>query len=642
MTDAADEQSEMVGVITKVISEIMGGSTDDRAIVSDSLRDVVGLDGVRWRSLSDRVARAKSEVARLRRRESELGALFLSARELAAVRDSDSLIKRIVERAHSMIDSDLTYLSEFRPDTDELFVRETVGSISAHFQSLRVPPGKGLASMVVQNRTGVSTSRYAEFEAARHDTEIDEAVRGEGLVALLGVPMLADDEVLGVLFAGRREPHEFSIEDTALMTALANHASVVLQTARMLRELERAQDASKQAVSRLSKTLVQRDRAHAVHRNLMEAVLRGGGFATVVQTLSDELSRPVMLIDDSESVLAEVGDWTRAPALVDDEGTAEALRKSAESGRYVSLSAGEVSGVSTLVAGDRKFGAIILGPGEAPLDDVDSRTVERAAMVGALVALSEEAVAASEYRVQRDIIEDLLSPDVDRSQVEARARTRGFDVAGVDSMLVLSAQTAHNADVVRVTGSITPGAVLAAEYSGLVVVVGSRQIVDNAVDLHREISSRAHTEVSMVIAPPGDLPVGFAAAHRVALLLRALNVGGAVVRTEEYLLYASVFDADAQQLDGFIEGQLSPVKVHDEKKGADLLRTLLAYVHHGGSPSRTARALNFHVNTISQRLERIDSLLGPDWRDDEPYFRLSAALRLDELRSSLRSRKRRH
>ena len=265
-------------------------------------------------------------------------------------------------------------------------------------------------------------------------------IAAEGIISLLGVPMLADDEVLGVIFTATRREYEFDIEEMALLTALANHASVVLQTARRLRKLRRAENESRKAVAQLSQTLRERDRAHAVHRQLMEAVLKGGGLDMVVEILSKELSRPIMLVDMEGSPVCRSGRWSETVGIEFAEASVSAaLEKSAQTGSYVALEGErEIQGISVLEAGERRFAAILLGAGNFPLGDVDVRTVERAALVGALMFLSDEAVAAAEYRVQNDVVRDLLTPGTDRERVAEVARGRGIDVSAFDSLVLLT------------------------------------------------------------------------------------------------------------------------------------------------------------------------------------------------------------
>ncbi|MFD0536439.1 helix-turn-helix domain-containing protein [Actinomadura luteofluorescens] len=47
--------------------------------------------------------------------------------------------------------------------------------------------------------------------------------------------------------------------------------------------------------------------------------------------------------------------------------------------------------------------------------------------------------------------------------------------------------------------------------------------------------------------------------------------------------------------------------------------------------SRTAERLHIHVNTVSQRLDRIARLLGDDWQAPERALELQLALRLHRL-----------
>ncbi|MBB1014142.1 PucR family transcriptional regulator, partial [Dietzia schimae] len=53
-----------------------------------------------------------------------------------------------------------------------------------------------------------------------------------------------------------------------------------------------------------------------------------------------------------------------------------------------------------------------------------------------------------------------------------------------------------------------------------------------------------------------------------------------------------------------------------------------------GSPSATAERLFVHVNTVYQRLDRLDQVLGTGWRRGDRALELRLALRLAELRGA--------
>lgn len=608
--------------------------------VSDALRRL-GAGQEDAALIAERVARTQRELSRLRRREHELTALFSSARELAELRDSDAVLARLVQRAREMMGVDLAYLSEFDPDTAELRVRETSGSVSASFQQLRVPPGRGLASVVVESRSAHWAADYATYTADRHDAGIDDAVSAEGLVSLLGVPMLSSDDVLGVLFVGNREKKEFSPDEVALLSALADHASVILQTTQTLRDLRDSEDASRRTLESLTAHLVERDRANTVHQELVQAVLAGGGFAPVAETLASALGRAVAIIDAQENVIAAAG-LPLAPGMLSlDDPVRSGLAESRRHGHCVPIAGPGVRAVSALTAGSRHFGALLLGDGAFELGAVDLRTIERAAQVGALLELQQEAASGADRRVRSELIADLLDDVPERrSDVERRARRLAVDLGALDSLLLLSVPGDQQAAAARALARSLDDRALVGEYRGFVVAAREHTRVDVDLEqLRSQVSAAIQDAVTLVVPPPhrDPLPAAFLSARRTARLLTALGLDGLTAHVEDFLPYSAVLDADAEGLSTFLRDTIGAVRDYDADRNADLLGTLRAFVRHNASPTRTARALNFHTNTILQRLDRLDHVLGSGWRDDERMFRIGIAVRLDELRERLRA-----
>jgi GAF domain-containing protein len=567
----------------------------------------------------ERVHRAHGEHARLRRREHELGTLFSSARELAEVRDTEQLLDRLVGRAHEILGCDVTYLSEFDQETRELHVRTTIGTYTPEFRRLRVPAGRGLASAIAETRTASWVSRYSEYLADRHEAGIDRAVELEGIISILGVPMLSGDDVLGVLFVATREERTFAAEQVALLSALADHASVVLQTARMLRE-------TREALDRLTGHLTERDRANVVHQELVQVVLAGGRFDQLVRTLSTALGRQVTIIDAEDRVVASSA---RGHPTISPEARA-AIATSSVSGHCQIVGDGAVAAMR---AGAQDFGALLFGKGDFELGPVDRRTIERAAQVCSLLELQQQAVANAEGRILSDLVVDILDARPGRrDDLERRARRFGVVLPDLDTVQLYVVAGDQRANALAAARRLVGDGGLVGRGHGVVVVLlDSRQANVDARDLREHIGRRVGGPVLAVLPPRGDLAESFTLALRTSRLLDVLGVDDAVVDTDEYLPYASVFDTDRRSLTSFIEGQLRPVLAYDEERGTELVATLRAFVRCNASPTKAARLLNFHTNTILQRLERLDVLLGPGWRDDDRFFRISLAVRLHGL-----------
>lgn len=87
----------------------------------------------------------------------------------------------------------------------------------------RVPMGKGFAGRVAQSRQPVVVAEV-------HDSAvINPVLHAHGLRSLLGVPIIAGGELLGVLHIGYRRPRQFGDAETRQLTEYADTLSDVLR-----------------------------------------------------------------------------------------------------------------------------------------------------------------------------------------------------------------------------------------------------------------------------------------------------------------------------------------------------------------------------------------------------------------------------
>ena len=184
--------------------------------------------------------RVRAELEGRRRREAELSALFETAHDLAGLRDLDAVLRAIVQRARSLLGTEVAYLSLNDPAAGDTYMRVTEGSVSARFQQLRLGMGEGLGGLVAQTARPYVTDSYFDDERFQHTRTIDSGVRDEGLVAILGVPLMLGSQVIGVLFAADRRARVFEREQVALLASFAAHAAVAIDTANLLAETRSA------------------------------------------------------------------------------------------------------------------------------------------------------------------------------------------------------------------------------------------------------------------------------------------------------------------------------------------------------------------------------------------------------------------
>ena len=250
----------------------------------------------------------RATLARSRRREAELVALFETAGDLAALRDLGAVLKAIVTRAHTLIGADVTYLTLDDPDRGDTYMRVTHGSVSARFQSLRLPMGAGLGGLVAQTAKPYVTSDYPRDARFRHTNEIDEGVGEEGLTAILGVPLVLGSRVIGVLFAANRSARPFARHEITLLASLAAHAAVAIDNARLLQATRDALGELRSANELVRARGEAVERAAAVHDKLADLVLRGGDVEGIAAAVAEALGGGLVVVDADGVVTAVAGE----------------------------------------------------------------------------------------------------------------------------------------------------------------------------------------------------------------------------------------------------------------------------------------------------------------------------------------------
>jgi DNA-binding PucR family transcriptional regulator len=125
-----------------------------------------------------------------------------------------------------------------------------------------------------------------------------------------------------------------------------------------------------------------------------------------------------------------------------------------------------------------------------------------------------------------------------------------------------------------------------------------------------------------------------AEAARCAATLVALGRTGSSADAAE-LGFFGLLVGENRDVRAFVDATLGPVLDYDARRGTDLRATLQAFFEAGNSPARAAETLQVHVNTVTQRLDRVSRLLGKDWSAPGRALEIQLAVRLHPLTGSL-------
>ncbi|MDQ3826424.1 MAG: SpoIIE family protein phosphatase, partial [Actinomycetota bacterium] len=146
--------------------------------------------------------------------------------------DVETLLAELLDRVRDLLGVDTATVLLLDASSQELVVSVALGIEAMVRQGIRIPLGKGFAGRVAAEKQPVIIEQVAQ-------TDLLYGVLAEhGVCSLLGVPLLGDKTVIGVLHVGTLVPHRFSDDDVRLLQIAAQRITFATQSRRA--QLERA------------------------------------------------------------------------------------------------------------------------------------------------------------------------------------------------------------------------------------------------------------------------------------------------------------------------------------------------------------------------------------------------------------------
>jgi GAF domain-containing protein len=560
-------------------------------------------------------------------RESGMLAVIESARDLSTHLDLEELLHAIVSRARRMLGSQVAWISAYDTALGAFHVLATDGALARSTGHMTASSEQGIVSMVVKTRLPFSTPDYLNDTRFTHDPALDATFRDEGVAAVVGVPLLWEGEVIGLLFVADRYHRTHTAHNISILSTLATHAAVAIKNAKAFEQATAALASAEAAGAELERHARKVQAAAEAHEQMTSLLARGASLATLCEAVAGLMEGSLLVLDEGAQVIARATapDYTDSAAQHyepngnDSGALARALRESRQVGRSVVAfeSRGEVCRVNAVIAGDDVLGSVLLLRRKG-LDEMSVRTFERATSVVGIVLLARERTEANQSRDQAALLRALVSPRQDDLAVLCeRAARFGLELTQPCSFLLLDLgdpQASQAARRLR-TARLLPNAIFDEMDGVLTVLCATTQ----AEDVRRILTELARADAdggwrgvqSRPLPDPAGLPSAFLTLRRALPVLRRLGVQGHVVNQNEMALYSTLFEThDQASLAAFLASTIGALTSYDEKRGSELTPTLLSYFDCNQNAKLAAQKLGIHVNTVRQRLDTIEDLVG--------------------------------
>jgi sugar diacid utilization regulator len=372
----------------------------------------------------------------------------------------------------------------------------------------------------------------------------------------------------------------------------------------------------------------------AVHERLTRVAVAGEGVQGIALAVHELTGRPVIIEDRYGNPLADAGHGASQPYPKDPPARRERLLQRLRDSDAPVRDRGRL--VVGAHVGGRVLGVIALAEAGADDGGDDQLVLEHAATVLALELSHRRALAESELRLRRDLVEELLA-GTDLHGARERARALNYDLDRPHRVVLTMGDSvrAHQDGLFR---AVQHAARIQSVGSLLVARSGAIALLSDAdgdwvrlrTAVVEELGDGAPCRVG--VSASCTRPDEFPRAHRQAQLALNLQVTtrspGQVTLFEDLGIYQLLAEvADLTSVERFIERWLGALITYDAAKGTEMVETLAGYLECGGNYDGTAAALTLHRSTLRYRLQRLREISGLDLADPDIRFNLQLATR---------------
>ncbi len=566
----------------------------------------------------------------------ELGFLVRLAQAAASTQKPDELLALIIHETTTAMGTDVCSLYLLMPSGREMLLTATNGLNENMVGKVKMKVGEGITGWVAETRSPAVVADVSRDPHWKWVPGFDE----DRFHSMLSVPIESGPRLVGVLNAQAAELREFNAGDIDFLRAIAGQVAGILERSELQRRLE----------AQLSEIQL----SHDIHERFTKLSLEGAGIRSILEAVGALAGGPAALYSPDGYRVRGVGESSDGmPPRLHVPGPS--LQAGA---REVRISAGRPARAIDLVpvrAGPDVLGLLAVGlDGQAGDSPGRLRALEHGSTVLALEMSKERAAAEVERRLRGDLVEEVLAGGLEGDEAERIARQAerlGHRLPHRAWVVVLEPDDDETEAAV-----LTRGDRLDAALSGLIrsrmpdtlALVRSASavfLVPDEVAPDLAACEKLAEQILVAAAPvmkPGSASVGFGnLANSVAELarshvearqaLRLTRRAGGRGRVASYRalgafrLLLEVQSPEA--LRRFVEELLGPLLQYAQSRDTPLLETLEALSAQRWVRRAAARHLGIHINSMSYRVERIQSLTGLSLDDPETRVAISIALR---------------
>jgi len=592
--------------------------------------------------------------------------------------DLNPVLQMIVERVRSSDIWPMCAIGIADAEEREIQVPAQAGFLENYPKNIKFPAIGSATLEAIHRNQSIAISDVLQ------DTEfpvLQEAARTAGYRSILLIPLQVEDIRAAVTFCFA-EPHIYTQDEIQLANAIAQQVMIAIHNANQYaREKQRAEhlQSLNQRIAEQNQLL---QRVAETHTALTRLVLDDIGMDGILKAIRNLLGNPVGIENENFKLLVhsddrEQFDQHRLASLkaggtvhdvFADPATAALIHSMQQDRRAILLPLQLDIGLekrrilAPITAGKDILGYVWVMESLRPFEEHDLVIAEQAALVLALEMVKQRAAYETELRLKGDFLDDLLSSRTNNeAELLQRASYLGYKFTKPSGLLVLTCHrlqggsklaeeiTLYNRQLIlcvqRTANHYSAENIVAFQSGQILVILPASKVQEHSLQGLRELTEVLRQEIKTmdagleVLIGIGDIfqsisetPVVYRQAQRAMDAARSLGRLDGTFHLNDLGVYGVLYhESDQGEMRTFAEKMLQPLQVYDGEHDAELVKTLDVYLANQGHMRKSAERLYIHVNTLRQRLERIEDVLGVELDNSWVRLNLQLALRVYEV-----------
>ncbi|HZK74412.1 MAG TPA: GAF domain-containing protein [Clostridia bacterium] len=568
----------------------------------------------------------------------ELSFLVRLAQAAASTQRPDELLELIIRESTSAMDTDVCSLYLVSPRGRELQLTATNGLNETMVGKVVMRVGEGITGWVAETRRPAVVADVSKEPHWKWVPGLDE----DRFHSMLSVPIESGPRLVGVLNVQSALKRDFDTGDIDFLRAIAGQVAGILERS----ELQRAMEAQ----------LAEIQLSHDIHERFTKLSLEGAGIQSILEGVGSLAGGRAALYSADGYRVRGVGEASDGmPARIHVPSPLAQV-----GAREVRINAGRPARALDLVpvrAGPDVLGLLAVAADEKTVDSHGRRrALEHGSTVLALELAKERAAAEVERRLRGDLVEEVLAGGLEGDEAERVARQaerlghrlpqRAWvmvlepDDDETEAALVAPGRPDRlDAALSGIVRSRLPDALTLVRSASAVFLVPDEIAPDLATI--EKLAAQVLAGAAAVMKPGsasvgignlansvGELARSHLEARQALRLTRRAGGRGRVASYRSLGAFRLLLEVQSPEaLRRFVDELLGTLLKYAQSRDTPLLETLEALSAARWVRRAAARNLGIHINSMSYRVERIQSLTGLQLDDPETRVAISIALR---------------